>query len=394
MLSVFQTFSIFGVINRSIQSKYYGYDIIQRNISKKMRTKGTALLDKFQSAIKEIERLVLISHNEDDYSDIIKSIGGEVEKFLKSTIFQGTKNNKNFNELINELAPLGIPQEKIDFLHTFRKTYNSYKHDANYTSSIESCKEILKNAQLAIDDINNLGIGSVNKPNQVQSKRTVWLAGWDDYIGGMTEVSIFIPDNSFDFPPAIEHFNIDINGWYPVIEKFQATGELLMGEEHIPDNIYKIWMSGSDFMGAGKFTGDIAELVKDLSSYINKDKEALLLSDLKRKNDFSSAKTAIILSLYDTLKCDLWKDFSDLIDEVRLRASYDYGIDVDSVYAQKILSCIREDILVTNRQMLKNLTDIIWTDLIGYEKCTNKQEICKEVRVAFDSIDKLIIQIR
>lgn len=359
-----------------------------------MRTKGNALVDKVKSSLREIDRLALITYQEEDYSDCIKSLGGEIEKFLKSTIFQGTKNKKNFNDLINELSSLGVQQQEIDYLHDFRNAYNSYKHNPAYTSSIDSCREILVHVLFAIESINALGLGIVNQPYQMQSQRFIWLAGWDDYRGGMTEVSLFIPDRSCDFPPAIEHFNIDYTGWYPVIEKYETSGELVMGKENIPENIYNIWERAGDFMGAGIYKGDIAELVKDLSSHISVEKESELLPDLKRKNDFHSVKSAIVFSLFDALKEDLWKDFPDLIDEIKLRASYDYGIDIESVHAKGILECFIEEAFISNRHLLRNVTDIIWTDSVGYEKCMNKVEICKQLYVSFDSTDKLIVRIR
>ena len=234
----------------------------------------------------------------------------------------------------------------------------------------------------------------VNQPYQMQSQRFIWIAGWDDYRGGMTEVSLFIPDRSCDFPPAIEHFNIDYTGWYPVIEKYETSGELVMGKENIPENIYNIWERAGDFMGAGIYKGDIAELVKDLSSHISVEKESELLPDLKRKNDFHSVKSAIVFSLFDALKEDLWKDFPDLIDEIKLRASYDYGIDIESVHAKGRWECFIEEAFISNRHLLRNVTDIIWTDSVGYEKCMNKVEICKQLYVSFDSTDKLIVRIR
>lgn len=219
------------------------------------------------------------------------------------------------------------------------------------------------------------------------------MAGWDDYIGGMTEVSIFIPDKSHDFPTAIEHFNIDISGWYPVINKYISAGKLEMKDEYIPNNILQIWKNESDFLGAGRYTGDIAEIVKDFSVYINKSKEKELLPFLKRKNDFSSVKSAIVFSLFDTLRDNKWSNFSDLLDEIKLRASYDYGVDVDSDYAQGILAHLNEYNITNNRERMKNVCDIIWTDLIGFERFTSKVNLCEKAHIAFDSVDKLIVKL-
>jgi hypothetical protein len=227
-----------------------------------MRTKGQALEDKLTDSISQIENLMGISHIEDDYSVLVKSVGGEIEKFLKSTIFSGTQNNNDFFTLINNLSSVGLPQQDRDCLHAFRCKYNSYKHNPNYSSDIIDCKLVFENARRVIKNLIALGVGDVNQPYQQSTKRMVWLAGWDDYIGGLTEVGLFIPDYSVDFPYAIEHFNIDINGWYAIIDKFTATGDLKMGKEFVSEKAFNVWKNESDFMGAGRFNGDITELVK------------------------------------------------------------------------------------------------------------------------------------
>ncbi|HZG72226.1 MAG TPA: hypothetical protein VEY51_11895, partial [Chondromyces sp.] len=172
-----------------------------------MRTKGKALIDKFDDSIKEIDRLLSVSHTEEDYAQLFKVTGGEIEKYLKATIFQ-TIVNKNFYDLIEDLKPLGVSQQHIDALHLFRNTYNRYKHRPGFSKSILEAKKVFVDAAVAIDNINGKGLGAVNQPYVVKSKRVVWFAGWDDYIGGMTECDIFIPDYSVDFPLGLEHFNI------------------------------------------------------------------------------------------------------------------------------------------------------------------------------------------
>ena len=102
-----------------------------------MRTQGQAISTKIQDSIVEIERLIAISHDEEDYAKLIKVLGGEIEKFLKAVVYQG-QNNSNFFNLINNLSSLGINSTSIQFLHDFRLAYNGYKHDPAYTIDINA----------------------------------------------------------------------------------------------------------------------------------------------------------------------------------------------------------------------------------------------------------------
>lgn len=335
-----------------------------------------------------------ISHTEDDYSILIKNIGGEIEKFLKAVVFIGLQDNNNFYDLINSLSSLGLPHQEIDFLHSFRQMYNSYKHNPDYSSGIIDCKTVLENTIKSIRCLNALGTGNVNQPYQQSAKRIVWLAGWDDYIGGMTEVSIFIPDFTVDFPYAIEYFNIDIKGWNLVINKFMAAGDLQMGKEFVSEKAYTAWENEDDFVGAGRFTGDITELVKEISLHINPQKESMLLPFLKRQNDNLSVKAAVVFSLFDTFKADNWNTVDDLIDEVRLRANYDYGIYIESQYLSYYLSLFNRDVLGAHRSEFAGCIDIIWTDKQGFERSRIKCEISKDLPLSFNQEGKLVTRIK
>ena len=149
-----------------------------------MSTQATALKDKITDSILEIERLLSISHQEDDYAKLFKVLGGEIEKFLKSFVFIGS--TKNFYGLIKDLAIHGISQPNIDALHNFQTTYNGYKHDPSFSIDILKAKSIFQKAQVSIDDLISKNIGQINQPYSQKSKRIVWFAGWDDYVGGMT----------------------------------------------------------------------------------------------------------------------------------------------------------------------------------------------------------------
>lgn len=353
-----------------------------------MRTKGEALTDKIEDSIIKINNTISNSYTEDSYSEIVKILGGEIEKFLKKDVLNVV--NKNFYELIEELNNLHINPTHISNLHNFRLCYNGYKHDPNYSKTIFEVKEIFEKLKLSLEEITNNNLGTVNLPYQSKSKRIVWFAGWDDYIGGMVECNIFIPDYNSDMPKAIEHFNIDWRAWDIIINKFTQSNELYMGKEYVSDKAYKFWKAQSDFLGAGQFVGEISDFIRELVKNIAVN-ENDLIPFLKRNHDSHSVFCSIVFSLYDALREDKWQNSLDLKDEIILRMSYDYGVDFLSPYLS-YLDYVDFENIKKNRLELRNTFDILWVDDITYDK--KKYGIISEkLKIAFDKDYNMVINL-
>lgn len=354
-----------------------------------MRTRIEALTDKIDDSINEINKLISISYTEEDYSEYFKIIGGEVEKFLKSTVYNLP--NKNFYELIEQLRNNGLNQNYIVFLHDFRLAYNGYKHNDNYSITILDAKKIFTNLKESIRNIQILNIGNINLPYQNVSKRVVWFAGWDDYIGGMTECDIFIPDYEIDMPRGIEHFNINWREWDTIIKKFTDSNELFMGKEYVSEKAYNFWKAQSDFLNAGMFVGDVSEFVRELSKCIANNEDDLM-PFLRRDHDSYSVSCSIVFSIYDSIRDNKWTDLDDLKDEILLRMSYDYGINLKSPYLEYI-NHIDLNVLVKERNILKDTNDILWLD----EKSFKEKQIgiiSEKLEIGFDKNINIITRIK
>jgi len=354
-----------------------------------MRSKGKALIDKIETSLSFIQTLIETSFNEEDYSKIVTSLGGEVEKFIKSTVLN--VNSGNFYNLIEELINHGITQTSIDKLHEFRQCYNGYKHDPSYTKTILEVTVIQKNLKLSIDEILSKNLGDVGQTYNNKSKRVVWFAAWDDYIGGMTECSIFIPDYKIDMPRGIDHFNLDFKAWDTIIKDYANNGELKLGKEYVSNKAYEFWKAQSDFLDAGAFYGDVAEFIRKLSKNIAKN-ENELIPFLKRDHDSWSVYSSIVFSLFDTLRNNSYNSESELKDEILLRMNYDYGIDLNSPYLNYVdYLNFRE--LVNDKNQLKNINDILWLDDIKYNTML-KKEYSGDLFIGIDDEKNLITKVK
>jgi hypothetical protein len=313
---------------------------------------------------------------------------------LKEGVYNNTLNNRNFYQLINELSNHRITQASIDFFHDLRNLYNSLKHDPNFTTYILNCINVLKNSLKSLNEIELQNIGNIHGIYSQQKSRIVWIAGWDDYIGGMTEMGIFLPDYELDFPVGIEHFNIDWKGWDEIKDTFVPTGELELGKEFISERAYNMWKAQSDFLGAGRFKGDIAQLIKVISNHINSEKEEQLLEGLKRKNDSSSVRAAIVFSLHDSFVDNTWSSFEDLKDEIKMRSSYDYGISIDSKVIDKYLMKLNLEIGTIDRLLFESVNEIKWVDETGFKKEEVVLHLIEESFISINGNNQIICRIK
>lgn len=354
-----------------------------------MRSKGKALSDKIDTSLSFIQKLIETSFTEEDYSKIVTSLGGEIEKFLKSTVL--IISSGNFFNLIEELINQGVSQTSIDKLHEFRQCYNGYKHDPSYTKTIFEVSKIQKNLKLSVEEILNKNLGDVSQPYINKSKRVVWFAAWDDYIGGMTECSIFIPDYKIDIPRGIDHFNLDFSAWETIIKNYVNNGELKLGKEYISDKAYEFWKAQSTFLDAGAFYGDVAEFIRDLSKNIANN-ENDLISFLKRDHDSWSVYSSIVFSLFDALRNNSWNSEPELKDEILLRMNYDYGIDLNSPYLTYVEYLNLKE-LVKDQNQLKNTKDILWLDDTKYNEML-KKEYSRQLYIGIDEEINLITKLK
>jgi hypothetical protein len=333
-----------------------------------MKTKIDTLLEEFDLVIFSVQKIIGISYTQKDYAGFIKSLGGEVETLLKATVYSNQSNHASFNDLINDLSLHGITATAIQSLHDLRVVYNKFKHDPLYYDDILNTLALLKKAKLALQEIKTLSLGDVNTSTSPTIRRTVWIAAWDDYIGGMTEISIFLPNYDIDFPFAFDNFNIDIAKWDVFKEHFTGTGELRLGAEYVSEKAYEVWSANVDLIGVGAFTGDTRELNKFLSSLVNVNRENELLDFLRRPNDTSSISVSLIYALFDAFHDDSWKSLDDLRDEVRLRAAYYHAIPIGGQVFDYFLDCLNPEIEGIDRNELRGLKQILWLDSTGYAK--------------------------
>ncbi|CAA0233977.1 hypothetical protein R8G64_05240 [Tenacibaculum maritimum] len=359
-----------------------------------MKTKIEAILDKVHTIKLRIADIMGVTHTQDDYSIYIKGIGGEIEKFLKDAVFNNGLNNLNFYNLIERLRSLGITESSISNLHELRNYYNSLKHEPGFITNIIEAEEKVEKLIEALTEIDTKSIGNINATYTQNTSRVLWLCAWDDYMGGMTEINLFLPNYELDFPYSVEYFNIALEGWETLKDKYVPNGELQLGKEFVSEKAYNIWSANVDMIGVGRFRGDVKDLVKTLSSLVNKEREEKLLEDLKRKNDSFSVFASIAYAIQDTLINDNWKDFEDFKDEVRLRIDFDYGIELDSKTLNFYMNKLRSDLISSDRNLLNKTDEILWLSAEQFKNQSVMIHVMEKPSIVINTENKIAVKMK
>ncbi|MBA9029411.1 hypothetical protein, partial [Peribacillus huizhouensis] len=306
-----------------------------------MKTHVEVIIDTLNDAYSNALKISSCHHTENDVKKFLKEIGSAIELFLKEAVYGNRRNRDDFYELIKDLDNLGVSRDSIKNLQKLRDSYNKAKHNPRSQVNIISAMKILTDIKTILIEISSLNIGIVNEPKTINYQRVVWIAGWDHYSTGETEISIIVPyehDGTRISIPTFEHFNIQWEGWEDIIKKFVAKNNLLMGKDHLPEGFYTYVSGLGEFIEAGVFSGDYRELIIEISKYVDKEMENKLLPNLQRKNDLASMFYAVLYASSDVI--DEGKYSMD-IEEMRQSVNYilenRYAVETNSENVKKLV---------------------------------------------------------
>lgn len=140
---------------------------------------------------------------------------------------------------------------------------------------------------------NNLGL--LNDAVSVRHNQVLWLAVWDHFIGGDSEVHVFVPAAT-DFPPDLDLIYVSINSWNEIKATLSILGTVKSGEHAIPASIYQSFREDSDFQEAVAFEGEYRGLMATLASHERRED---LLPSLRRVDDPQAIIQAFVLAAID-----------------------------------------------------------------------------------------------
>jgi len=168
------------------------------------------------------------------------------------------------------------------------------------------------------------------------------------------------------FPPIVDNIHIDIKAWDELKPKLIAAG-LRLGPEHIPAKFYKAYMEEEvDSLAMGVFEGDYRQLLSLFGGHTkNLDN---LLPFLKRENDSSSVRAAILMSSVDLANFSTTIETEQLVQEILKQSELAYGAVSTSRYAKSFAQEMAEALEAVQPKVVNSITGPFWYEQAKYHQ--------------------------
>jgi hypothetical protein len=198
--------------------------------------------------------------------DLVTEAGSRTEVLLKTAVLPHISPRANFNDCIVAVGLSSVDQSDFDTLHDFRRLYNAAKHDPQWTPSLLELQRLLPGVSKIIGRLSVNNVGQLNSEVRARFHQVFWVAVWDHFIGGDSEVQIIAPTRG-DHPPTLDLVYVHIHLWDQLKSVLATVGTVRRGEELIPPDVLASFGEDSDFHQAIVFEGSFRDLIAVLASH-------------------------------------------------------------------------------------------------------------------------------
>jgi len=328
-----------------------------------MATYGEKLLAELEDAKATLLKLTHVDYEPTQIRDVLSTVGAKFEIFLKSVALPGRNPRNTFEWFIDELENAPIDQPFRDKLHALRRKYNDAKHNPAIVIPLLDAIQIVEDARTAIDEITKKGVGSVAAVVSPHMQRVFWIAVWDHYIGGDSEVHVILPGESEHWlgPPTFDIIYVSMSGWDLVAASLPLVGTFKSGKGLIPDAQYGAFKSDSDFLGAWVFEGDYRSLITTLAQHELRQE---LIPGLNRHENSGSMILAFLLASVDVVGGVAVP--KDLASEIIKQVTSVYAVPLDFRHSQYLADNLSEMFQKIPHAEWARISGPVWMRESGY----------------------------
>jgi hypothetical protein len=257
-------------------------------------------LEQYLSQIRGIRRRIEALAGGDfelnELKDLTSTAGLQTEHFIRAVVIPATNSKDDFAGVINALKTNGFSKEQRAGLHRLRELYNSIKHDPLFAPSIKDILEAVRHAETFAIGLKETAIGRINVQVARKFHRVFWVAGWDHFIGGDTEVHIMFPSDK-RCAPTMDTIHISMQAWDKAKKDLATAGKVTLGKGAFPHEVYEGFRDDADFHEAFAFEGEYRDLVSTLAKY--EFRVEGLIEPMHRENAAESMIQAFTLAALD-----------------------------------------------------------------------------------------------
>jgi hypothetical protein len=139
-------------------------------------------------------------------------------------------------------------------------------------------------------------VGQLNTQVRTRFHQIFWVAAWDHFVGGDSEVHMIAPARGAH-PPTLDLIYVHIHLWDQIKAILATVGTVRPGEELIPGDVFASFGEDSDFHQAIVFQGSFRDLIAVLASHERRED---LIPSLLRENDQRAIMQALVLATLDS----------------------------------------------------------------------------------------------
>lgn len=305
-----------------------------------MTTRGEAITKDAENTLHKVTALTHHSFSRADLSALIEPFTSRLEYFLKAVVFPTSSRRTGLNDLIENLVSLGLDPSHVTSLHSLRLLYNTSKHNPDVDLQYRECIRSLEAAVDALRGIKTLGIAAVDAPYEPSFTTVVYVGFWDHYVGGETEVGLFLPSSHWMGTTPIGTFHLHMSSWDHLKPVLTDHPRYSRGEEALGTTLWKSISDDGDFLDAGVWEGDVRELLELLSAHNDENLEKAVIPFLARRNNLVSVGTAVVSAAVDTVRANPTANEAELREYISKRTKDEYAAEVITPHGQKILDCV------------------------------------------------------
>lgn len=232
-----------------------------------MKTRGEAITEDAEHTLYKLTVLTHQSFSRADLSALIEPFTSRLEYYLKSVVFPTISRRTSLKNLIDNLSSLGLATPQVTSQHTLRQLYNKSKHAPDVDLNSQECIRSLEGAVVALRAISTLGKTSIDAPQESSFNTVVYIGLWDHYVGGETEVGLFLPSNHWMGTTPISTFHLHWSIWDHLKPALADHPRYSRGKEALGSKLWKSFSDEGDFLDAGVWEGDVRELLELLSAH-------------------------------------------------------------------------------------------------------------------------------
>lgn len=310
-------------------------------------TRGDEMIAAVSEANKALRKLTLGPYTRHDVAGIIDPLGSRLETFLRTVVLPAASRRDRLVDLINTLAAHGVDQTNRHRLDALRDLYNDSKHKPQIPLLLARVTDVVDQALIVIRDICSLGIGITNAPMGRELNYSLWVGFWDYFTGGMTETAVMLPGDHWTHVSTVDTMQMKISDWDILKPILQAHPRFHLGEAHFDPDVWKGLREEGDFLNAGVWDGDYAELMRLLAPFHDIQMENSVIPGSRRSDSAFSVGTAVIMAAVDVARtASALPDKKELEKDIVLRAREEYAIASGSPFALRCAAQLANALLI------------------------------------------------